>query len=59
VTAPPPRPAFSKVESDIFADALADGDDIERAAKRAGRTALDGYRHFHRICDKLGEPARD
>lgn len=51
--------AWSRVEREIFDDARADGDDIERAARRAGRSPLDGYRHYHGICAALGEPARE
>lgn len=50
---------FDRVEAEIFDDALADGQDIETAARRAGRSALDGYRWFHRVCKRLGEPARE
>lgn len=54
----PPFRAFSSTEKAIFDDALAEGDDIEEAARRAGRSPLDGYRQFHRICDRLGEDPR-
>lgn len=47
--------AWSRVEREIFDDALAAGQDIETAARRAGRSPLDGYRHFHAICEQLGE----
>jgi hypothetical protein len=47
------------LEAQVFDDALAQGDDVERAAHRAGRSPLDGYRQFHRICARLGEPARE
>lgn len=48
----PFRP-FLKAEADAFADALADGAGIEEAALAAGRSLLDGYRHYHRICAEL------
>lgn len=51
--------AWSRVERQIFDDALAEGNDIETSARRAGRSALDGYRHFHAICAGLGEPPRE
>lgn len=50
---------FDRLEAQVFDDALAQGDDVERAAHRAGRSPLDGYRQFHRICARLGEPARE
>lgn len=48
---------WSSTERAIFADALAEGDTIAKAAKRAGRSAKDGEREFERIRAKLGEQA--
>ncbi len=53
-----PFKPFLKAEADAFDDALADGASVEEAALAAGRSLLDGYRQFHRICDELGEPPR-
>lgn len=58
MSAPEPNPPFTKLEDAIFDDALAEGETIEKAAKRAGRSALDGYQQFHRICRQLGESPR-
>lgn len=55
---PSPPPRWSKLEQNIFDDALADGADIETAGRRAGKPPLESYRHFHSICLKLGEPPR-
>lgn len=54
-----PKPVrFDKLEAGIFDDALADGDSVARAAKRAGRSAKDGEAWFARICDHYGRQAQ-
>mgnify|MGYP001810191755 CR=1 FL=1 len=54
-----PFKPFLEAEADAFADALeANGGDIEAAALAAGRSLLDGYRHWHAICAEMGEAPR-
>ena len=43
----------AEAEEAAFDEALADGVGIETAARLAGRSLLDGYRQFHRVCAKL------
>lgn len=53
-----PKPVrFDRIEAQIFADALADGDSVARAAKRAGRSAKDGEAWFARMCERFGRQA--
>jgi len=49
--------SWPKIERDIFDDALAEGDSVEAAARRAGRTAAEGRRYFEALCEKLGPQA--
>lgn len=48
---------WTSTEKAIFADALADGDSIATAARRAGRTKDEGDRQFARMEAALGELA--
>lgn len=49
--------AWTKTECAIFADAIADGDSIATAARRAGRSKEEGERQFARMEAALGEQA--
>lgn len=48
---------WTKTERAIFADALADGNSIATAARRAGRSKDEGERQFARMEVDLGERA--
>jgi hypothetical protein len=50
--------AWSRVESEIFDDALADEQPIRKAARLAGRTPADGVKRFEQICAKYGWQAK-
>lgn len=53
----PPFVAFTEPQAEAFQEALDQGFGIETAARHAGRSLLDGYRHWHRMCAELGEDA--
>ncbi len=53
-----PDAPWCRAEREIFDDALADGDSIRSAGRRAGRTPAQARRQFARICAALGEQAR-
>lgn len=46
---------WTSVERTIFADALADGDSVAKAARRAGRSKDEGDRQLERMKASLGE----